>query len=523
MDVEMGEMGEMYSRKQNAMLCPSKISANENRMLGSGHGFVLFVCVSLFLQKPRATMNTYPDTTSPTSRRDFIKTSLAAAAAFSLPRFAIGKPGPQAGSKINVACIGVGNRAWFAVSEALSNPNVNLVAICDVDQAQVEGAYRKAVKYQKEIGSSGPALSKIPLFRDYREMFAKIGGKIDAVTVSTPDHHHYPAGMLAIKNGKHVYIEKPLTRLIGEARALREAARQRGVITQMGNQGRTSQGIRLMREWTQAGVLGQVREVHAWSPPFPEHFFKRPASLPPAAEKPPSSLAWDLWLGPVSERPYNHLYLPQRWRGWWDFGSGMLGDWGAHTLNGPWWALDLGAPDTIEAEVSKADGVLSPEWAVVTFSFPARGKLAPVTLKWHEGENKLPPLPERWKSKDPLPERGMIMVGDKNTLFAPGGHPTSPRLIPEATMNEFKKHLPPATIPLVKGGPFVEWINAIRGGPKPGSNFESSAPLTEVILLGALAERIGGKVEWDAAAGQVRNDPTLNRHVEIQSREGWRV
>jgi len=468
-------------------------------------------------------MNMLPHSTS---RREFLKTGIAAAAAFSLPRFAIGKPGPKAGSKLNVACIGVGNRGWFAVSEMISNPNVNLAAICDVDMAFVKDAYAKAKKSRKGSaeGSGGTALEKVPLFRDYREMFAKMGDRIDAVTVSTPDHHHYPAGMLAIKNGKHVYIEKPLTRHIGEARALREAARERGVITQMGNQGRATQGIRLMREWAKAGVLGQVREVHAWSPPFSERYFKRPASLPPAAEKAPGTLEWDLWLGPAKSRPYNHLYLPETWRGWWDFGSGMLGDWGAHTLEGPWWALDLGAPATVEADVSGVDGVNSPEWAVVTYKFPARGELPPVTLKWFEGADKKPPLPAWWDKDEPFPERGMLMLGDKNTLYAPGGRPDSPRLAPKAAMEQFKKNRPPSTIPLVKGGPLVEWINAVRGeGPRPGSNFEHAVPLTEMILLGALAERTGKKIVWDAKAGRVLNDAALAPLVEIQAREGWRV
>jgi len=468
-------------------------------------------------------MNMHPTTTT-TTRRDFLKTSLAAAAVFSLPRFAIGKSGPQAGSKLNVACIGVGNRGWFAVSEILSNPNVNLVAICDVDQTLVKDTYAKAKKFQKGNEIKGPALEKIPLFNDYREMFAKIAGKIDAVTISTPDHHHYPAGMLAIKNGKHVYIEKPLTRRIAEARALLEAARKHGVVTQMGNQGRATQGIRLMREWTKAGVLGQVREVHAWAPPFPERYFKRPASLPLAAEKTPDTLAWDMWLGPAESRPYNSLYQPEKWRGWWDFGSGMLGDWGAHTLEGPWWSLDLGAPATIEADVSEANGILSPEWAVVTYQFPARGELPPVTLKWFEGSEKTPPQPERWDKGEPFPERGMLMLGDKNTLYAPGGRPDSPRLVPKAAMEQFKKNRPPSTIPLVKGGPLVEWINAARGeGPKPGSNFEHSVPLTEMILLGALAVRTGKKIEWDTKAGKILNDPSLAPLVEIQAREGWRV
>lgn len=457
------------------------------------------------------------------NRRDFIKTALAAAAVFSLPRFAIGKPGVRLNSKLNVACIGIGNRGWFAVSEMLSNPNINLVAVCDVDQVLVEVSYQKARESKKISEAGGPDLTKIPLYKDYREMFAKIGDKIDAVTISTPDHHHFPAAMLAIKNGKHVYVEKPLTRSIGEARALLEASRRYGVVTQMGNQGRATQGIRLMREWTQAGVLGQVREVQGWAPPFPERYFKRPGTLPPVAEKVPSTLDWDLWLGPAEERSYSSLYAPEKWRGWWDFGSGMLGDWACHTLDGPWWALDLGAPETVEAEVSGADGVLIPEWAVVNYKFPARGKLPPVTLKWFEGADKKPPMPERWEAETPLPERGMFMLGDKNTLYAPGGRPDSPRLLPKEVMEKFKANRPPSTIPLVKGGPLVEWINAIRGeGPLPGSNFEYSVPLTEFVLLGALAVQSGKKVEWDAKAGKVR-DPSLARLTEIRAREGWRV
>jgi predicted dehydrogenase len=293
----------------------------------------------------------------------------------------------------------------------------------------------------------------------------------------------------------------------------------------MGNQGHASEGIRLIREWTRAGVLGEVRTVYAWSPPFPEHLFKRPATLPLAAEKPPATLAWDLWLGPAEERPYNSLYTPLKWRGWWDFGSGMLGDWGCHTLDGPFWALDLGAPDTIEAEVSDATGIFSPEWAVVTYKFPARGKLPPVTMKWHEGSAKKPAAPGNWDATMPFPERGMLMVGDKNTLYAPNGRPDSPRLIPNAVMEKFKRNRPPATLPRVaQGAPMLEWVNAICGcGPKPGSSFEYSVPLTEAVLLGALAVRTGKKIEWDARAGRIRNDESLARFVQIHAREGWRV
>ena len=358
-------------------------------------------------------------------------------------------------------------------------------------------------------------------------MLAKMGDKIDAVTVSTPDHHHYPAAMMSIQRGKHVYVEKPLTHTVGEARALRDAAKKKGVVTQMGNQGRATEGIRLMREWTQAGVLGDVREVNAWSPDFPERYFARPESLPLPKQTPPATLDWNLWVGPSEMRPYNETIAPVRWRGFWNFGNGMLGDWACHTLDGPFWALDLGAPSSVEAQVAEVSTEISPRWAEVTYTFPARGKRPPVTLKWHEGPGKKPGVPRNWEN-DPkapgLPERGMFMVGEKNTLFAPIGRPDSPRLIGTAVMEEFKKNRPKPTIPRVVGGPMKEWIDAIaKKGPMPGSNFEYSVPLSEMVLLGVVAVRTGKRIEWDAKKGKITNDPTLNRYIDVTARDGWKV
>lgn len=461
------------------------------------------------------------------TRRTFLKTSALAAGAFALPRFSIGQPGPSAGGKINVACIGIGNRGWFAVSELMKNPFVNIVAVCDVDDALVEDTQRKAAELKKTSELTCAELTTATRFHDYREMFAKFADKFDAVTVSTPDHHHYPAAMLAIKHGKHVYVEKPLTHTVGEARALRDAAKKYGIVSQMGNQGRATEGIRLIREWTQAGVLGDVREVHAWSPQFPERYFKRPDSLPLAKQTPPSTLKWDLWLGPAEERSYNELLTPLKWRGFWNFGNGMLGDWACHTLDGPFWALDLGAPTSVEAKVSEVNDEISPRTAEVTYQFPARGNRPPVTLKWFEGDGQKPAVPKGWEDdpkKPGLPERGMFMVGEKNTLFAPIGRPDSPRLIPNAVMEEFKKNRPAATIPRVLGGPMREWIEAIRKtGPLPGSNFEYSVPLSEMVLLGVVAVRTGKRLEWDAKAGRITNDASLNKYVQITARDGWKV
>jgi hypothetical protein len=244
---------------------------------------------------------------------------------FSLSRFSIGQAGPAANSKLNVACIGIGNRGWSAVSELMKDPRVNIIAVCDVDQTLVHGTYKKAAELKQNSELTCAELATVPLFADYREMFAKLGDKFDAVTVSTPDHHHYPAAMMAIQRGKHVYVEKPLTHTVGEARALRDAAKKKGIVSQMGNQGRATEGIRLMKEWVDAGVLGEVREVQAWSPTFNDHYFRRPAALPLPTQTPPSTRNWDLWLGPVEKRPYHESIAPVRGRGWWNFGNGMLG------------------------------------------------------------------------------------------------------------------------------------------------------------------------------------------------------
>ncbi|MES2694559.1 MAG: Gfo/Idh/MocA family oxidoreductase [Verrucomicrobiota bacterium] len=461
------------------------------------------------------------------NRRTFLKTSAAATAVLALPRFSIGQPGGSANGKLNVACIGIGNRGYYAVAELMKDPRVNIVAVCDVDRELVDATYKKAGELKSKSELTCAELTTAPLFADYREMFAKMADKIDAVTVSTPDHHHFPAAMLAIKHGKHVYVEKPLTHSVAEARALRDAAKKKGIVSQMGNQGRATEGIRLMKEWVNAGVLGDVREVNAWSPAFSEKYFKRPTSVPPTKDAVPSTLNWDLWLGPAEKRPFSALYTQEKWRGWWDFGNGMLGDWACHTLDAPFWALELGAPTSVEATVSAVSTYTSPETALVTFKFPARGNRPPVTLKWYEGNGQKPVQPAQWEDdpkKPGLPDRGMLMVGDKNTLFAPGGRPDSPRLIPTATMEEFKKNRPAASIPRVLGGPMKEWIDAIqKTGPMPGSNFEYSVPLSEMVLLGVVAVKTGKRLEWDAKAGKITNDPSLNKHIAIHARDGWKV
>jgi len=441
------------------------------------------------------------------TRRHFLKSSAIAGASILTGCSTIRKrPATTAKDKLNIACIGIGNRGWWAVSE-----------VCDVDDVLVEASMAKAAE------AGYPELVKVPRFKDYREMLDRMGDRIDAVTVSTPDHHHYPATMMAIKRGKHVYVEKPLTHTVGEARALSIAARKYNIISQMGNQGHATEGIRLIREWTEAGLLGDVREINAWCPNLGGKYFTWPDKLPPSPETPPANLDWDLWLGPAAECPYSSLYAPRTWRGWWNFGSGMLGDWACHTLDGPFWALKLGAPVSVDVETAPRNEYIVPKWSVVTYTFPARGNMPPVTLKWMEGNDVKPEPPARWKSDRETNDRAMVMIGDKATLMT-GGRPDSPILLPDSTFKALKKNPPKKTIPRVKGGPVKEWLRAIKDeGPIPGSSFDYASPLAEMVLLGVLAQRSGKRIEWDSANLKITNEPELNRYINVAPRKGWKV
>jgi len=455
------------------------------------------------------------------TRREFLKRSMAAAGVVALP--ASGLLTSCAGTdKLNIASIGVGHRGWYAIRECMQSENI--VALCDVDSQLAQETIDNAAKEAEENPDQEVQdLSQVPLFSDYREMLDKLGDRIDAVTVSTPDHHHYPATMLAMGHGKHVYTEKPLTHSVGEARALREGARKYGVVSQMGNQGHATEGIRLIKEWTQAGVLGEVRHVRSWSPTLGGIYFTWPDQLPPPTEPPPEHLAWNLWLGPAETREYSPLYCPRTWRGWWDFGNGMLGDWACHTLDGPFWALELGAPETVEVETAPRNEYHIPEWSKITWQFPARGDMPPVTLEWLEGEQMKPEPPDRWDSEQEIPDRAMVMIGEKTSLFT-GGRPNSPRILPNSVFQDLKQDPPPKSIPRVEGGPVQEWLRAVKGeGPMPGSSFDYAARLTEMVLLGVLAMRTGERIEWDGEQGEITNNPSLNEFIAVQARDGWRV
>jgi hypothetical protein len=278
----------------------------------------------------------------------------------------------------------------------------------------------------------------------------------------------------------------------------------------MGIQGHATEGPRLMREWVQAGVIGPVHEVHVWSnrPIWPQN-----CTRPAAAQIVPDEVDWNAWLGVAPPRPYHRDYMPFRWRGWWDFGCGALGDMGCHTLDASFWALDLGAPERIEAEAGPFTEESPPEWSIVTYHFPARGEMPPVKLVWYDGEKK-PPRPEGLEEDRKLGGSGQYLVGEKGIIFEGGAYGASPRIVPETKMQELAPHLPPKTIPRVpKGDPYLEWIGACKGGPMPGAAFDFSGPLTEMVLLGNVAIRAGTPIAWDGRKLRCTNAPEANRFI----------
>jgi hypothetical protein len=410
--------------------------------------------------------------------------------------------------KINIAVIGVGGRGkanWSACSDE------NIVAMCDVDDNMAAEGY-----------NTFPSARR---FSDFRKMFDEISNEIDAVLISTPDHTHFAAAMAAMQLGKHVYVEKPLAHNVWQLRTLKRAANHYNVITQMGNQGHTTDGIRRIKEWYEAGITGNVKEVFAWfnGPEFGEgKYFNKPSQFPPQEEPISDGLHWDLWLGPAANRPYNHVYTPRSWRGFYDFGNAELGDWACHTLDAPFWSLELGIPLATETIFNSGapEGFL-PDQSIIKFEFPARGSKPPVTLKWYEGGLK-PEIRPEWKI-DELPESGMIMVGEKQNIIT-GGRPNDAQLMmsKEEWVKWTANEMPEAYIPRIDGGPQKEFLDAIKGnGPMPGSSFDYATQLTEMSLIGVLAQRLNTRIEYDAINMRVTNHEGMDKYLKEPVRKGW--
>ena len=444
------------------------------------------------------------------SRRSFItRTSAVAAGAFMVPfttRYGAGY-GMKANDKLNIAVIGAGGQGMANLQDCRAE---NVVALCDVSETAASRAFKQFPDAKR--------------FKDFRVMFDKMANEIDAVIIATPDHTHFPAAMAAMQLGKHVCVEKPLAHNVWQLRTLRKAAKHYNVITQMANQGHATEGIRFVKEWYEAGILGNVKEVIAWfdGPDFnPRGYFLKPDNYPPLEEPVPEGLDWDLWLGPQTFRPYSHFYIPRFWRGWYELGNAELGDWACHTLDAPFWSLDLGMPVSVDCQFKTPtpEGFV-PDQSILSFDFAARGTKPPVTLKWYEGGLKPENRPE-WGLKE-MPGSGMIMVGDKVSLMT-GGRPNDPRLLlPEEDWKSFQNNKPAQTIPRVEGGPRAEWFAAIKGtGPMPGSVFEYGARLTEMSLIGVLAQRMNTRIEYDAENMKVTNHPEFDIYIKEPVRKGW--
>jgi predicted dehydrogenase len=460
------------------------------------------------------------------TRRQFLGGTTVSAATFMIvPGAVLGLRGaPGANAKLNLAGIGIGGQGAGDLGQMESE---NIVALCDVDKNHAAHTFRRYPKAQQ--------------FTDYRQMLDQMK-EIDGVVVGTPDHHHAFASMEAIKRGKHVYCEKPLTHSVWEARQLAQAALAAKVATQMGNQGQASEETRRLCEHVWAGAIGGVTEVHIWTDRPSQGLFNEywPQGVPRPEEKPevPASLDWDLWVGPAPMRPYHPIYLPFRWRGWWDFGTGALGDIGCHAQDPVFRALKLSAPVSVQASSTRVNKETFPLGSMVTYQFPARSaapqanntftrdltgaaaggiEMPACKLVWYDGGLR-PPRPDGLPEGVKMGDNGRLLVGDKGFIL-------NDRVYPEARAKEVGDV--PRTIARSPGH-YQEWLDACKGGKTPGSNFQFAGPLAESVLLGNVALRVQLREElticrlfWDSANLRVTNLEDANQFVRRQYRAGW--
>lgn len=442
------------------------------------------------------------------SRRAFVKGAAMSAAAFTIvPRHVLGGKGfVPPSDKVNIAGVGVGGMGKSNLKNLASE---NIVALCDVD-----------------FNYAGPVFQTYPKakqYKDYRKMLEQ--KDIDAVVIATPDHSHAVIAMDCMKLGKHVYVQKPLTYTVQEARELTKAAKKYPkVVTQMGNQGHSIDDTRRIHEWINDGAIGKVTEVYVWTnrPIWPQGVPK-----PTETVAVPSTLDWELFLGPAPQRAYNPAYHPFKWRGWVDYGVSAIGDMGAHLIDQPNWALNLGAPTTITATSTpfgkdgdkKGSHESHPLSTFITYEFAARGDMPPVKMYWYDG-GLMPPRPDELPDGEMLPTGGgVLMIGDKGKLL----HETygeKPRLLPASNMQEYKQ--PAAKLPRIKTSHEMNWANAIKGTDKISCDFAYAGPLTETMLLGVVATMVPGmKLKWDSANMKITNLPEAEQFLKREYRQGW--
>ncbi len=456
----------------------------------------------------------------PTTRRVFMKSAAAtglAALALKLPgctapsgrRWAMPAPRDITAAKrdkLRLAFIGTGGIGNYHM-ESTKELDIVCPCYCDVDTSHM----KKAAEHFPQAKA----------YQDYRQMFDRERDNFDAVMIGTPDHHHFPATIWAMQLGKHVYTQKPLTHTVWEARQLAKAARDYKVVTQMGNQGHALEGWRLVYEFVHSGVLGDIVSTHTWTdrPIWPQGML-RPEETNPV----PANLDWDVWLGPAPKVEFaKDAYHPFKWRGWWDYGAGALGDMACHTMDGIFWALDPGHPTSVEPiTTTPPTNAAFPTASMIKWEFPRRGRRPAFVSYWYDGGLK-PQRPPELEPERNLPATGNLFVGTKATMLISGDYGNSPRIIPEAKMREVGK--PPKLLERSPGH-VEEWIMACKGEQPidyPKSRFAYSGPMSETILLGNVALRVGRRLEWDGPNLRVTNCDAANEFISKQYREGWKV
>ena len=430
---------------------------------------------------------------SKSNRRDFLKLTGAGAAALTCGVWSelSAAESTSPNEKLNVGCVGTANRA---AADVKGVEGENIVALCDVDKNYLDRAAAQFPNARTYV--------------DYREMIDKEAENLDAVVVGTADHNHAPATIRAIRAGLHAYCEKPLTHTVEEASVVAEAAKKHGVATQMGIQIHAVENYRRVVEIIQSGAIGDVTEVHVWVGKA-----WGGGDRPEEGQEPPETLNWDLWLGPAPWRPYvPGRYHPAQWRKWWDFGQGTLGDMACHYMDLPFWALKLRYPSTCEAEGPEVHPETCPLGLIVRYEFPERDGLPAVRLTWYDG-NLIP----KEVAGERVPGSGVMFIGSEGNMFA---NYSSYRLFPAEKFAGFEP--PEPTIPRSIGH-HAEWIKACKEGTPTTCNFDYSGALTEAVLLGNVAYRVGEKLQWDAAGLRATNCPAADKYLRKEYRPGWEV
>lgn len=462
------------------------------------------------------------------NRREFLKeTALSAAGLMIVPRHVIGGKGFTAPSDmVNIAIIGAGGQSMYSIRELAKLNDARIISIADPAEH-----WENDILYSTDTGR-GPVKKfiesqykeKIPNYKiseyvDFREMLKKEKA-IDAIVCASPDNTHAYISIYSMKAGKHVYCEKPLTHNIREAREINRVAKETGLATQMGNQLHSTDTIRQTVEYLRGGVIGTVREAHAWVSatrwlPFLSGFPKESTLVP-------GNFNWDLWLGPTGFRPYNKMYTPVKWRDFWDFGCGALGDFGCHDMDAAAWAFNLSSPDTVQVFPAGNRGSkdIAPYGEIGYYNFSARGEQAPLKLTWYSG-GLLPDIPESVPGDLKLSGRGAMYVGDKGVIITNGGASTPPLVFPEKLRKSAT--IPQPSLPRSKGH-HREWIDAVKGGVPAMSNFEYASKLTEITLLGVLSLRLGGqKVYWDSEGMKATGLSEADIFISEPVRKGWEI